>query len=67
MSGKQTSTTVDLHEIANRHSRECMAAIGREVVMGAAGWKFGKDPQSFIREAIVNSLRDAGVWDVRYD
>jgi hypothetical protein len=53
------SPTDAMHEIANRHSQACMAAIGREGVKGAAGWQFGMDPQGFIREAIMNALMDA--------
>jgi hypothetical protein len=48
-----------MHKIANRHSQACMAAIGREVIKGAAGWQFGMEPQAFIREAIINALMDA--------
>jgi hypothetical protein len=54
-----TEPTDAMHEIANRHSQACMAAIGRQVVKGAVGWQFGMDPQAFIREAIMNALMDA--------
>ena len=50
--------TDQMHDIANRHSRACMAAIGREVIKGAAGWKHGTDPQDFIREAIMKSMME---------
>jgi hypothetical protein len=57
-----------MHDIANQRARECMAAIGREAVMGAAGWKFGTNPQDFIREAIMNALMDAtAVREVPFD
>jgi hypothetical protein len=46
-------------EIVNRRAQEAMAAIGREGVMGTAGWKYGMNPQDFIRDAIMNAILDA--------
>lgn len=48
-----------MHEIARRHAQQCLAAIGREYIKGAAGWQFGHDPQNYIREAITAALMDA--------
>lgn len=50
--------TERMHMLANRHAQECMAAVGREMMRGPVGWQFGKDPQSFIREAIMNALQE---------
>lgn len=46
-------------EIATRHSTQCLAAIGREMIKGHAGWKYPADPTSYIREAIIAALMEA--------
>lgn len=59
MESKTTEFPTDrMHDIANRNSKDCMAAIGREVVKGHAGWQHGKDPQDFIREAIMRAMQE---------
>jgi hypothetical protein len=58
MTDQTTDPTERMHDIANRNSQACMAAIGREMVKGTGGFKFGMDPQDFIREAIMRSMQE---------
>lgn len=51
----------NLHDMANRNAKECMAAFGREVILGPSGWKGGKDPMAFIYEAIMRAFEQAGL------
>lgn len=62
MTQKAKPNECELNQIATKYATECMAVIGREMLKGTNGWIHGKDPQSFIREAIVWALIDAGAW-----
>jgi hypothetical protein len=54
-------TRDDFWPLCNKHAQECMAAIGREMAKGSAGWCHGLSPQDFIRDSIANALREAGI------
>lgn len=58
MSDDTEYPTDKMHEIAARHAKQGLAAIGRETIRGATGWKF-QDPEGVLREMILGALMDA--------